>query len=215
VRLLGLEGPAGRLRVAGLAAGVACLAGALLAGNAFLGVAHAALGAGRPAQQEQGSSSVIVVRPENGSALAKHFTSTAQASKDKDKGKEKEQSASSDANKKESYLDAMEAAGFKNLSADELIAMKIQGVTPSYVKEIHDLGMKPTVDEFVEMRVQGITPEYIREMRTIASNLSVDELIGMKVQGITPQYARELRELGVKADPDNLIGMKVQGITPD
>jgi beta-lactamase regulating signal transducer with metallopeptidase domain len=215
VRLLGLEGPAGRLRVAGLAAGVACLAGALLAGNAFLGVAHAALGAGRPAHQEQGSSSVIVVRPENGSASAKHFTSTAQASKDKDKGKEKEQSATSDANKKESYLDAMEAAGFKNLSADELIAMKIQGVTPSYVKEIHDLGMKPTADEFVGMRVQGITPEYIREMRTIASNLSVDELIGMKVQGITPQYARELRELGVKADPDNLIGMKVQGITPD
>ncbi len=214
LRLLGLDGAAGRLRVAGLAAGVACLAGALLAGNAFLGVAHAALGAGRPAQQEQGSS-VIVVRPENGSAPAKHFTSTAQASKDKEKGKEKEQSASSDANKKESYLDAMEAAGFKNLSADELIAMKIQGVTPAYIKEIHDLGMKPTADEFVGMRVQGITLEYIREMRTIAPNLSVDELIGMKVQGVTPQYANELRALGLKADADNLIGMKVQGITPD
>ncbi len=226
LRLLGLDGPAGRLRVAGLAAGVVCLAGALLAGNAFLGVAHAALGGKvNPNQaqernslavaQEQGSSSVIVVRPANGSAPAKHFTSTEQASKDKDKGKEKEQSSSSDANKKESYLDAMEAAGFKNLSADELIAMKTQGVTPSYVKEIRDLGMKPTADEFVGMRVQGITPEYIREMRSIAPNLSVDELIGMKVQGITPQYASELRQLGVKADPDNLIGMKVQGITPD
>ena len=213
LRLLGLDGPAGRLRVAGLAAGVACLAGALLAGNAFLGVAHAALGAGRTTPQEQGRTSVIVVRPANGSASAKHFTSTEQASKDK--GKEKEQSASSDANKKESYLDAMETAGFKNLTADELIAMKIQRVTPAYVKEIHDLGMKPTADEFVGMRVQGITPEYIREMRSIAPSLSVDELIGMKVQGITPQYASELRQLGVKADPDNLIGMKVQGITPD
>jgi beta-lactamase regulating signal transducer with metallopeptidase domain len=213
LRLLGLDGPAGRLRMAGLAAGVACLAGALLAGNAFLGVAHAALGAGRTTPQEQGRTSVIVVRPANGSASAKHFTPTEQASKDK--GKEKEQSASSDANKKESYLDAMETAGFKNLTADELIAMKIQGVTPAYVKEIHDLGMKPTADEFVGMRVQGITPEYIREMRSIAPSLSVDELIGMKVQGITPQYASELRQLGVKADPDNLIGMKVQGITPD
>jgi len=222
LRVLGLDGPAGRLRVAGLAAGVACLVGALLAGNAFLGVAHAALGTGRPAPQEQGSSSVIVVRPTDAPAPAKRAGETAQASKDKDKDKDKDrdrakeqQKASDEPNKKESYMDAMEAAGFKNLTADELIAMKIQGVIPSYVKEIHDLGLQPSADEFVGMRVQGITPEYIRGTRKIAPNLSVDELIGMKVQGITPQYASELRELGLKADPDNLIGMKVQGITPD
>jgi bla regulator protein blaR1 len=227
VRLLGLDGPAGRVRVTGLALGIACLAGAMLAGNAFLGVAHAALGGGRPnaspaqangsltVAQEPGSSSVIVVRPAKASTYTKNFASTEQASKD-DKVKEKKQQRDDEqANKKESYLDAMEAAGFKNLSADELIAMKVQGVTPAYVKEIHDLGMKPTVDEFVGMRVQGITPEYIREMRGIAPNLDVDELIGMKVQGITPQYASELRELGIKADPDDLIGMRVQGITPE
>jgi beta-lactamase regulating signal transducer with metallopeptidase domain len=228
VRVLGLDGPGGRVRVAGLALGIACLAGAMLAGNAFLGVAHAALGSGRPnanqaqansrlaVTQEPGSSSVIVVRPATASASTKHFASTEQASKETDKAKEKKQQRDDEqATTKESYLDAMEAAGFKNLSADELIAMKIQGVTPAYVKEIHDLGMKPTVDEFVGMRVQGITPEYIREMRSIAPNLDVDELIGMKVQGITPQYASEMGELGIKADPDNLIGMKVQGITPE
>jgi beta-lactamase regulating signal transducer with metallopeptidase domain len=226
VRLLGLDGTAGRFRVAGLAVGIACLAGAMLAGNAFLGVAHAALGGKASANQaqassraavaqEQGSSSVIVVRPARASTYTKSFAPTEQAGKDKDKSKETGQSASIEANKKESYLDAMEAAGFKNLSADELIAMKIQGVTPAYVKEIHDLGMKPSADEFIGMRVQGITPEYIRDMRSIARNLGVDELIGMKVQGITPQYANEMRGLGLKADPDDLIGMKVQGITPE
>src|SRR5207253_10149244 len=106
------------------------------------------------------------------------------------KDKEEYQSDGNDA-KKECYLDAMEAAGFKNLSADELIAMKIQGVTPVYVKEIHDLGMKPTAEQFIGMRVEGITPEYIREMRSIAPSLGVDVLIGMKVQGITPLYANE------------------------
>ena len=226
VRLLGLDRPAGRIRTAGLAVSVACLAGALLAGNAFLGVAHAALGTkASPAQtqerrslaSEQGSSSVIVVRPTSASTPARRFASTEseQAAKDKSKDQDKEQKASEQAGNKESYLDAMEAAGFKNLSADELIGMKIQGVTPAYVKEIHDLGMKPTPEEFIGMRVQGITPEYIRDMRGIAPNLSVDELIGMKVQGITPQYANEMRGLGLKADPDNLIGMKVQGITPE
>ena len=219
VRILGLDGPTAKFRVAGMAVGVVCLAGAMLAGNAFLGVAHAALGSKASSNlavvQEQGNGSAIVVRPANTSTTAKHFASTEQAGKDKDSDKAKEKKQDEEqASKKESYLEGMEAAGFKNLTADQLIAMKVQGVTPAYVKEIHDLGMKPTVDEFVGMRVQGITPDYIRDMRGVAPNLGVDELIGMKVQGITPQYANEMRGLGLKADPENLIGMKVQGITP-
>ena len=221
VRLLGLDGAAGRFRVAGMAVAVACLAGAMLAGNVFLGVARAALGSktsaaqtpsGLTITQEQGSGSAIVVRPAKASTYAKSFASTAQAGQDKDK--DKGQKANGQTANKESYLDAMEAAGFKNLSADELIAMKVQGVTPAYVREIHDLGMKPTPEEFIGMRVEGITPEYIREMRSIAPNPNIDELMGMKVQGITPQYANEMRGLGLEADPENLVGMKVQGITP-
>ena len=229
VRLLGLDGAVGRFRVAGMALAVACLAGAMLAGNAFLGVAHAALGnnasAARerastsvPVIDEQGSGSVIVVRPANASTAGKHFAPTEQAAKDKenDKLKEKKQERDDEqAGKKESYLEGLEAAGFKNLTADELMAMKIQGVTPAYLKEIHDLGMKPTVEEFIGLRVQGITAEYIRDMRSITPNLSIDELIGMKVQGITPQYANDMRGLGLKFDPENLIGVKVQGITPE
>src|SRR6516225_5192617 len=221
VRLLGLDGAAGRLRVAGLTVAVTCLAGAMLAGNAFLGVAEAALGSKASANWEQAvsglavvevqeSGSVIVVRPGDARTAAKHFASAEQAGKDKEKKQDDEQ-----AGRKESYLEGMEAAGFKNLTADELFAMKMQGVTPAYVKEIHDLGMKPTVDELIGMRVQGITPEYIRDMRSLAPNLGVDELMGMKVQGITPEYANEMRGLGLKADPENLIGMKVQGITPE
>jgi beta-lactamase regulating signal transducer with metallopeptidase domain len=214
LRLLGLDRPVGRIRVAGLAVGFACLAAALLAGNAFLGVAQAALGTVTPAQQEQGSS-VIVVTPEPASAKernrqpAKPTGAAAQTDKNKN-----QQTAGDDQNKKESYLDAMQAAGFKDLTVDEIISMKIQGITPAYVKEIHALGLQPTADEIIGMRVQEITPEYIREMRAIESNLTVDELIGMKVQGITSQYAHELRELGLKAGADELIGMKVQGITP-
>ena len=227
VRLLGLDGAAGRFRVAGMAVAVTCLAGAMLAGNAFLGVAQAALGSKASANREQGvsgvavveeqeSGSVIVVRPGNARTAAKHFASTEQAGKDKENDKLKEKKQDDEQpGRKESYLEGMEAAGFKNLTAEELIAMKIQGVTPAYVKEIHGLGLKPTVDELLGMRVQGITPEYIREMQSLAPKLGTDELIGMKVQGITPQYANDMRGLGLAFDPENLIGMKVQGITPE
>src|SRR6266849_6046438 len=64
MRLLGWDGKAGRIRAAGLAGSFVCLVGALLAANAFLGVAHAAWGSAAPGRQEQGSGSVIVITPE-------------------------------------------------------------------------------------------------------------------------------------------------------
>jgi beta-lactamase regulating signal transducer with metallopeptidase domain len=138
VRLLGLDGPTAKFRVAGMAVGVVCLGAAMLAGNAFLGVAHAALGVRANSHQAQGQSnlvvaqqqgggSAIVVRATKASTDAKRFASTEQGDKDN----ETQQGASADANRKESYLEGMEAAGFKNLTADELIEMKIQGVTPA------------------------------------------------------------------------------------
>jgi beta-lactamase regulating signal transducer with metallopeptidase domain len=219
VRLLGWDGAAGRIRVAGLTGSFVCLVGALLAANAFLGVAHAALGASAFSKQEQGSSSVIVVKPETASAKerttqATKPSGTAATKAQTNKGKD-QRTASEDQDKKESYLDAMEAAGFKNLTVDELISMKIQGVTPRYVKDMHELGLQPTPDELIGMRVQGITPEYIREIRKFDSNLNSDELIGMKVQGVTPETIREFHDLGLQPSADDLIGMKVQGVTPN
>src|SRR6267142_6037896 len=70
VRLLGLDGAAatGRTRMGGLGVSFVCLTGALLAGNAFLGVAHASLGTSSSAKELQESSSSIIVKPEPVSA---------------------------------------------------------------------------------------------------------------------------------------------------
>jgi len=218
-RVLGWDGAAGRIRMAGVAGSLVCLAGALLAGNAFLGVAHAALGGRASAKQEQQNGSVIVVRPDLASAKerteqAAKATGSAGAKAQANKSKD-QTSASEEQTKKESYLDAMEAAGFKNLTVDELISMKIQGVTPGYVKEMRELGLQATPDELVGMRVQGITADYVREMRKFDSSANIDELIGMKVQGVTPEYVREMRTFYSNVNADELIGMKVQGITPE
>ncbi len=221
VRLLGWNGAAGRIRVAGLAGSFVCLVGALLAGNAFLGVAHAALGASAAPKQEQESGSVIVVRPEPASAKERSAQAakpapapTAQPAPKPQPNPASEPQTASDG-KKQSYMDAMAAAGIKITDVDELIALKIQGVTPEYIKGMHDLGLRPNAEELIGMKVQGITPEYVREMRKFDSNASVDDLIGMKVQGITPEYVREFHDLGLQPSAEELIGMKVQGVTPN
>ena len=116
----------------------------------------------------------------------------------------------------QSYIDGMNSAGLGDLSVDQLISLKIQGITPEYVKQMHDIGLHPDADELIGMKVQGITPDYVREMRRATGQpLDVDNLIGLKVQGVTPEYIKQIDDLGIKADADELIGMKVQGITPD
>jgi beta-lactamase regulating signal transducer with metallopeptidase domain len=220
VRLLGLNGAAARTRMGGLGVSAVCLTGALLAGNAFLGVAHASLGTSSSAKELQESGSIIIVKPEPVSAKERATQAAKPGGKAEPAPKPqtnngKNPAAAHDDNKKQSYLDAMEAAGFKNLDVDEIIAMKVQGVTPEYIKAIHDLGLQPTAEEVVGMRVQGITPEYIRDMRTVTQNLSIDELIGMKVQGVSLQYVRKMRELGLQPGADEIVGMKVQGVTPE
>jgi len=220
MRLLGWNGAAGRIRVAGLAGSFVCLVGALLAGNAFLGIAHAALGAGASPNQEQ-KSSVIVVKPETTAAKARTAQApkpvpapTAQPTPKPQTSPGSEPQTTSDG-KKQSYMDAMAAAGIKITDVDELIALKIQGVTPEYIKGMHDLGLQPNAEELIGMKVQGITPEYVREMRKFDARVGTDELIGMKVQGITPEYITEMRRYYSNLNVEESIGMKVQDITPE
>jgi beta-lactamase regulating signal transducer with metallopeptidase domain len=209
-RLLGLTEKASSLRNAGVAFAILCLAAALLAGNALFGLVRSVA-----AQSSDPSRSGTTVSVSKGVIVV---TAPRPASQSKPSPKPSPAPTSAQeptpAPKSQSYIDGMKAEGFENLSADDLIAMKVQGITPQYIHEIRAEGLKPTADELVGMKVQGITPEYIHQVRAMNLNPDVDSLIGMKVQGITPQYVDEMRKLGFQPDTDQLVGMKVQGITP-
>jgi len=128
------------------------------------------------------------------------------------------QSANNNSNQneaKDSYVDGLASAGLKNLSADDLVALKVQGVTPAYLRAIHEAGLNPDVDELVGMKIQGVTPEYIRELKSQGYNPNIDEIIGFKVQGISPEYIQSIRALGFNPKADEIMGLKVQGVTPD
>jgi bla regulator protein blaR1 len=208
-RLLGLGEKGSSLRNAGVTFGILCVATALIAGNALFGIvrpvsAHSLLGWHTPAVQISEREPVITV-------TAPRITPQAKAASKAAPAAQPEQTPAP----KQSYIDGMKAEGFENLSADELIAMKVQGITPQYIHEIRAEGLKPNADELVSMKVQGITPEYIRQIRAMKLDSSIDALIGMKVQGITPEYVEQIHKMGFNSDADQLIGMKVQGITPE
>lgn len=112
-----------------------------------------------------------------------------------------------------SYIEGLKAEGFTGLTVDQLIALKVQGVTAEYVHGIKALGLNPDVNDLIAMKVQGVTPELIRGLRETGMALDIDEIVAMKVQGVTPEYVKQLHDAGIKVDSDNILGMKVQGIT--
>jgi beta-lactamase regulating signal transducer with metallopeptidase domain len=199
-RLLGLKSARTSLRGAAVMASILCLTTALIAGNAFLGVArprarlHAAVRAALPAFHAQVATPRTTAKKPSVAQKAVEAVPPVSAS---------------------SYVDGLESAGLTNLTADQLIALKIQDVTPEYIRGLREQGLHPDVNEIIGMRVQGVTPEYIRDLRALGLNADGNHVVSLKVQGVTPEYFRGLKEAGLDPDVDKLIAMKVQDVTPE
>jgi beta-lactamase regulating signal transducer with metallopeptidase domain len=201
VRVLGLKTLGAGMRGIGLMGSILCLTAALIAGNALLGMAHPpSVRAGASAQATM-SSSDSAQKPGAGSPTnAKPSPAHPQ---------------SGEPTTASSYVDAMKAAGLKDLTVDQLVALKIQDVTPEYVREMREQGLNPDAETLVAMRVQDITPEYVRGLRASGLNPDQNQLIALKVQGADGEYYRGLKEAGIQPDVNTLIGLKVQGVTPE
>jgi bla regulator protein blaR1 len=200
-RVLGLTTLSSGIRGVGLTGSVVCLAVALMAGNALLDMAHP--------RTARASSIAQATAQQAPAASAQPAAKSAPAAKSSAAQSESPAPSSG------SYIDQMKAAGLPNLTVDDLIGLRTQGVTPEYVRAMHDLGFHPDADGLIGMKVQGITPEYIKEVRDLGFNPDEDQIIGMKVQGITPEYVRGMKEVGIEGDADQIIGLKVQGVTPE
>jgi len=225
-RLLGMSEISGGMRRVGLAAGILCLSAAILAGNTLFGFVRGASASQVQSQQQTqplprsagASNSVRTQTHTQAPAMIVYATRLKPDSTPaQDQDQESKQTATQTTPASGSFIEGMKALGLDNLSVDQLIALKVQGVTPDYIRSIRAEGLKPDVDELISMRVQGITPEYIHQMRSTGLKMdNVDDLVSVKVQGVTPAYIQEMRATGLKLDSaDEVVGMKVQGVTPE
>jgi hypothetical protein len=76
--------------------------------------------------------------------------------------------------------------------------MKVQDVTPEYVRGIQALGLKPSAGELIGMRVQDVTPEYIKALQSAGFKVGVGDIIGAKVQDVTPEFIERAKAHGFK-----------------
>jgi beta-lactamase regulating signal transducer with metallopeptidase domain/uncharacterized protein YnzC (UPF0291/DUF896 family) len=209
VRVLGLKTLGAGMRGIGLTASVLCLTAALVAGNALLGMAHpplaraAALWQAVPmpllAPQQPAPSSTPTPKPSAAQPSATHSSATHAQSSDR----------------ASSYVEEMKSVGLTDLSVEQLVDLKIQDVTPEYVRELQGEGLHPDIERLIAMKIQGVSPEYVRAFRESGLNPDENELIALKIQGADAEYYRGMKDAGLQPDVNHLLALKIQGATPD
>ncbi|HEY2471950.1 MAG TPA: M56 family metallopeptidase [Terracidiphilus sp.] len=115
------------------------------------------------------------------------------------------------------YIDAMKAAGY-DVDLDKLIAMKIQGITPEYARNMANAGFgKPSADDLVACKVQGVTPEYIAELKKQGFEIkSFQDAISFRIFNVTPEFVSGMKAAGFDGlTTQQLMSMRVQGVTPE
>jgi beta-lactamase regulating signal transducer with metallopeptidase domain/uncharacterized protein YnzC (UPF0291/DUF896 family) len=205
IRLLGLKTLGAGMRAVGISGSILCLTAALLSGNALLEIARpAAVHANSPAQADSGAADrpAATAKPSAAQSSNTHSTRTKTAT-------------NTVTTATTSYIDGLKSVGLTDLSIDTLIALKIQDVTPEYVRGLQEQGVHPDAEKLIAMRVQGVSPDYVRQWHDSGLNPNLDQLIALKVQGADAEYYRGMKETGLNPDVDRLIAMKVQGVTPE
>jgi hypothetical protein len=76
--------------------------------------------------------------------------------------------------------------------------MRVQDVTPEYVRDIRALGLKPSTSELIAMRVQDVSPEYIKALQAAGYKVSVSDIISAKVQDVSPEFIERAQKHGFK-----------------
>lgn len=116
-----------------------------------------------------------------------------------------------------SYIDSLAAVGLKNLSVDQLIAMKIHGVDSEMVRAARAMGFDPTPEDLTAMAVAGVTLNYVEKVRKSGwKDVTIEELVSLRHMNVDPADAAAFAKLGLEnLDLDELVSFAALGVTVD
>ena len=112
------------------------------------------------------------------------------------------------------FLTGIVAAGFRNLTVDELIDLKIHGVTPEFAIAVKQAGYtNVTARELVDMAIHGVDLDFMRAMKKNGlNNLSVADLVSLGIHGVDAAFILHLSESGIKnLSVEQLVRLKRSG----
>lgn len=108
----------------------------------------------------------------------------------------------------------MEEMGYGDLSREELIELRQQGVTATFASRIRDLGYNDiTLDEVVRLNQKDVSSTFAAMMKGLGYNLSVGDLVELRRHDVTAYYTSNLHNSGYSdITKEELVRLKDTGV---
>lgn len=116
------------------------------------------------------------------------------------------------------FITNMGAAGYRNLSTDDLVRFAVIDVTPAHVRGLGQAGYANlSIDDVVRTRIHQVTPEFVRDLAALGyRGIAVDDLVRMGIHGATPANIKSLQDAGIRGHSvEDLIRFRIHKVTPE
>ena len=97
-----------------------------------------------------------------------------------------------------SFLAALVAAGYGNLSVDEIINLKNAGVSAQFLTGINQAGWgKLSPQELIDLCHRGVNPDYVRKIKEAGiRDVTLQDVMDLAAHGVRPETIQEIHALG-------------------
>ncbi len=116
------------------------------------------------------------------------------------------------------FLDSLAAAGYKNLSVDDLVRLKNVGVDGGLIDAaVTYSGSRPSVEMLVRMASVGVDADFLRRLQSSGyARMSLEDVVRMRAVGVDPNYIRDMTAvLHVKPSIEQLTQLRALDVDPD
>ena len=118
----------------------------------------------------------------------------------------------------QSFVSAMRARGYENLTDEDLFSAAIGNVTAKLFEDLKSAGYnRLTFEELFEAAVFNVTPEFISAWRTAGfKNPAFEDLVQLGIFKVTPEFLNEIKAEGFpNLSPLTAVELRVHKIDRD
>jgi beta-lactamase regulating signal transducer with metallopeptidase domain len=112
-----------------------------------------------------------------------------------------------------SFLAALVAAGYGDISVDDIIELRNHGVSGEFLRALSQTGKgKFSTKELIALADNGVRPDLIQPLRQAFPQITVREIIEAAQQGVRPDDLRQAREFSPNLTLPQIIRLKQAGV---
>src|SRR5687768_9064526 len=118
----------------------------------------------------------------------------------------------------QSFINAMNGLGYRNLSNDDLVRLAMIDVTTAHVRGLNQAGYTNLpLDDIVRTRIHRVTPQFIQDLAGVGyKNIAVEDLVRMSIHGATAANIKALQDAGIRGQSvEDVIRFRIHKVTPE